>query len=105
MSHCSLGMELELTTGVLLHDLERLQDFSWVRACVTAFADDIHGGDLVSTPQQLEALVCKILKINTIKSVFLIRFTFGFAPPPAPIKRRRHIVRSKDGDHRRFRSP
>ena len=84
---------MELTTGVFLHEIgQRLQDFSWVRAC-TACADDIHGGDLVSTPQQLDALLCKIghlfdvlvdasLKINAIKSAFLIRFTSGLTHCP-----------------------
>ncbi|CAE7703853.1 unnamed protein product [Symbiodinium sp. CCMP2592] len=102
-----------MATIVLLHDLgDRIGDRDWVRAMITAFADDIHGGELITTTAQLDKLLTNLghlldvlidaeLNINTLKSAFLLRFTKGFAAP----WKRRHVRQTKEGQLLTFRTP
>ncbi|CAE7641710.1 unnamed protein product [Symbiodinium sp. CCMP2592] len=102
-----------MATIVLLHDLgDRIGDHHWVRAMITAFADDIHGGELITTTAQLDKLLINLghlldvlmdaeLNINTLKSAFLLRFTKGFAAT----WKRRHVRQTKEGLLLTLRTP
>ncbi|CAE7830781.1 unnamed protein product [Symbiodinium sp. CCMP2592] len=102
-----------MATIVLLHELgDRIGDHHWVRAMITAFADDIHGGELITTTAQLDKLLINLghlldvlmdaeLNINTLKSAFLLRFTKGFAAT----WKRRHVRQTKEGLLLTLRTP
>ncbi|CAE7802495.1 unnamed protein product [Symbiodinium sp. CCMP2592] len=63
-----------MATIVLLHDLgDRIGDHHWVRAMITAFADDIHGGELITTTAQLDKLLINLGHLLDVLIVLLQR--------------------------------
>ena len=91
---------------------DRVGDYDWVRAHITAFADDIHGGQIVTSIGQLNQLLHNLgllldtlvdaeLQINALKSAFLLRFT----PALAALWKKRHLQQTKTGLVLNFRTP